>query len=191
MQSALAREGYQLLVASHEMNPAAETEAVRTLLTRGVDGLMLVGAERSQDAALLLRTAGVPVVLSWVGAPDCAAVTVDNRLAGHLAARHLIGLGHRRIGMVVGHLPFNDRQQARLAGARQALHEACRAAGCAADLQTTEALGWPVQEVEAAAFAWLAYCCVSGQAGNLPRVTGARGPRILGSITRGVGALGA
>jgi len=74
---------------------------------------------------------------------------------------------------------------------RQALHEACRAAGCAADLQTTEALGWPVQEVEAAAFAWLAYCCVSGQAGNLPRVTGARGPRILGSITRGVGALGA
>jgi anhydro-N-acetylmuramic acid kinase len=74
---------------------------------------------------------------------------------------------------------------------RQALHEACRAAGCAADLQTTDALGWPVQEVEAAAFAWLAYCCVSGQAGNLPRVTGARGPRILGSITRGVGALGA
>jgi LacI family transcriptional regulator len=124
MQSTLAREGYQLLVASHEMNPAAETEAVRTLLTRGVDGLMLVGAERSQDAAMLLRTAGVPVVLSWVGTQDCAAVTVDNRLAGHLAARHLIGLGHRRIGMVVGHLPFNDRQQARLAGARQALHEA-------------------------------------------------------------------
>jgi LacI family transcriptional regulator len=124
IQSALAREGYQLLVASHEMNPAAETEAVRTLLTRGVDGLMLVGAERSQDAAMLLRTAGVPVVLSWVGTPDCAAVTVDNRLAGHHAARHLIALGHRRIGMVVGHLPFNDRQQARLAGARQALHEA-------------------------------------------------------------------
>lgn len=71
---------------------------------------------------------------------------------------------------------------------RQALQEACRAVGCTADLQTTEALGWPVQEVEAAAFAWLAYCCVSGRAGNLPRVTGARGPRILGSVTRSVGA---
>jgi len=74
---------------------------------------------------------------------------------------------------------------------REALQEACRAVGCSAGLQTTEALGWPVQEVEAAAFAWLAYCCVSGQPGNLPRVTGARGPRILGSITRGVDALGA
>ena len=69
---------------------------------------------------------------------------------------------------------------------RQALQEACRAIGCTANLQTTEALGWPVQEVESAAFAWLAYCCVSGQAGNLPKVTGARGPRILGSVTRSI-----
>jgi anhydro-N-acetylmuramic acid kinase len=67
---------------------------------------------------------------------------------------------------------------------REALQAACRAAGCTADLQTTEALGWPEQEVEAAAFAWLAYCCLSGQAGNLPQVTGARGPRVLGSVTR-------
>jgi len=69
---------------------------------------------------------------------------------------------------------------------RQALQKACRAIGCAANLETTEALGWPVQEVESAAFAWLAYCCVSGQAGNLPHVTGARGPRILGSVTRSI-----
>lgn len=69
---------------------------------------------------------------------------------------------------------------------RQALHDACLAEGCTAVLQTTEALGWPVQEVESAAFAWLAYCCVSGQAGNLPQVTGARGPRVLGSVTRSI-----
>lgn len=124
MQSTLTREGYQLLVASHEMNPAAETEAIRTLLARGVDGLMLVGAERAKEAAALLRTSGVPVVLTWCGNAEFAAVTVDNERAGELAAQHLIGLGHRHIGMIVGHLPFNDRQSGRLAGARRALMRA-------------------------------------------------------------------
>ncbi len=124
MQSTLAREGYQLLVASHEMNPEAETEAIRTLLARGVDGLMLVGAGRAKEAKNLLRAAGVPVVLTWCGEADFAAVTVDNERAGEFAAQHLIDLGHRRIGMVVGHLPFNDRQAGRLAGARRALGRA-------------------------------------------------------------------
>jgi LacI family transcriptional regulator len=124
MQLALSREGYQLLVASHEMSPAAETEAVRTLLSRGVDGLMLVGAERAQETALLLRSGGLPVVLTWVGTPEFAAVTVDNELAGRMAAEHLIHLGHKRIGMIVGHLPFNDRQRGRLNGARSAMVQA-------------------------------------------------------------------
>lgn len=38
------------------------------------------------------------------------------------------------------------------------------------------------EHVEALAFAWLAKRCVAGLAGNLPEVTGARGPRILGAI---------
>ena len=124
MQLALAREGFQLLVASHEMSPAAETEAVRTLLGRGVDGLVLVGGERAREATALLATAGVPVVLTWCGDAAFAAVTVDNEKAGALAAQHLVGLGHRHIGMIVGHLAFNDRQSARLAGARAVLRKA-------------------------------------------------------------------
>ncbi len=48
MQTALSRQGYQLLIASHDYNSAAETEAIRMLLTRGVDGLMLVGAQRAE-----------------------------------------------------------------------------------------------------------------------------------------------
>ncbi|MFM9974404.1 MAG: LacI family DNA-binding transcriptional regulator [Beijerinckiaceae bacterium] len=124
MQTTLVREGYQLLVASHEMNPAAETEAIRTLLDRGVDGLMLVGAKRAREALFLLRTSGVPVILTWCGDAEFAAVTVDNEHSGELAAQHLIDLGHQHIGMIVGHLQFNDRQSGRLAGARRALRKA-------------------------------------------------------------------
>lgn len=118
MQTVLATEGYQLLVASHNYSAAAEADAIRLLLSGGVDGLMLVGAERAPDAEAAIADAGIPVVLTWRSSPGFAAVTVDNERAGQLAAQHLVGLGHRRIAVVTGHHTFNDRQRARLAGVR-------------------------------------------------------------------------
>lgn len=50
-------------------------------------------------------------------------------------------------------------------------------------IQTTEQLGWAVDEVEAAAFAWLAFLRLNNIPGNCPEVTGANGPRCLGSVT--------
>ncbi len=47
---------------------------------------------------------------------------------------------------------------------------------------TTAERGWPVDLVEAAAFAWLAWQTLQGLPGNLSAVTGAAGPRILGAI---------
>ena len=47
---------------------------------------------------------------------------------------------------------------------------------------TTAALGVDPEWVEAMAFAWLARQTLLGLPGNLPEVTGARGPRVLGAI---------
>jgi len=47
---------------------------------------------------------------------------------------------------------------------------------------TTDALGVAAGHIEALAFAWLARQTVRRKPGNLPAVTGARGPRILGAI---------
>lgn len=49
-------------------------------------------------------------------------------------------------------------------------------------IKTTSELGLDVSQVEAIAFAWLAKQCLAKQAGNLPKVTGAKGYRILGAI---------
>jgi len=46
----------------------------------------------------------------------------------------------------------------------------------------TGALGIDPQAVEATAFAWLAHRHLAGLAGNLPSVTGASGPRVLGAL---------
>lgn len=49
-------------------------------------------------------------------------------------------------------------------------------------LVNSERRGLPPLQVEAAAFAWLAARFLDGQPGNLPAVTGARGPRVLGAL---------
>jgi anhydro-N-acetylmuramic acid kinase len=53
----------------------------------------------------------------------------------------------------------------------------------------TGSLGVPPDQVEAAAFAWLAHRRLENLPGSLPSVTGARGPRILGAIYSGVTSL--
>ena len=50
---------------------------------------------------------------------------------------------------------------------------------------TTAALGIAPEHVEALAFAWLARQTLKNEPGNLPAVTGARGPRILGAVYPG------
>lgn len=49
-------------------------------------------------------------------------------------------------------------------------------------VQSTSVRGMPPQQVEALAFAWLAHAFDSRRPGNLPSVTGARGPRVLGAL---------
>ena len=63
-----------------------------------------------------------------------------------------------------------------------ALRNALREAGVPATVDTTAALGVPPQQVEALAFAWLAYRFTARQPGNLATVTGAAGNRVLGAL---------
>lgn len=49
-------------------------------------------------------------------------------------------------------------------------------------LADTSVLGLPPKLVEACAFAWLAREALAGRPGNIPEVTGASGPRVLGAI---------
>ena len=49
-------------------------------------------------------------------------------------------------------------------------------------VESTAAHGIDPDQVEAMGFAWLARRTVAGLPGNLPAVTGARGPRVLGVV---------
>lgn len=121
LQTALAGAGYQLLVSSHEYSPVVEASAVRSMLTHGVDGLVLVGADHLDETWDLIKTSPVPVILTWSFDPRFDCVGFDNERAGRLAAEHLLGLGHRSFGVISGRLRSNDRARLRVAGVRAAL----------------------------------------------------------------------
>jgi anhydro-N-acetylmuramic acid kinase len=63
-----------------------------------------------------------------------------------------------------------------------ALMDALRAAMPGVKVDSTAALGLDPDFVEACGFAWLARARLANEPGNLPSVTGARGPRVLGAI---------
>ena len=50
------------------------------------------------------------------------------------------------------------------------------------EISSTECQGIPADHVEALAFAWLAREHIARRSANLPAVTGARGPRVLGAL---------
>lgn len=121
MQTELAANGYQLLVAAHEYSPEQEAVSVRALLARGVDALMVVGADHLEETWGLLGAATVPVILSWSFDPRLASIGFDNEAAGRQVAEHLLSLGHRRFGVISGYTSANDRARLRVAGVRAAL----------------------------------------------------------------------
>lgn len=99
---------------------------VRNLSNHRVDAVLLP-PPLCDDARLLdrLGKAGLPMAQIATGEPSpaCLAVTIDDEAAAHELTRHLIGIGHQRIGFISGNT--NQTVSAlRRAGYERALREA-------------------------------------------------------------------
>lgn len=129
-EAVLREAGYTLLLASTTNRPEVEISLLRAFRRRRVDGVMMtLSDEAHRDVRQALAEAPMPVLLidrDSIEALD--RVTADHRLGARLATSHLLGLGHRRIAMLVGDIKaFPSRS--RLEGFR----EAYSAAGIAPD----------------------------------------------------------
>jgi len=115
----LDREGFTMLIASHGFDLEREYLMLRKLLEHRVDGLALIGLEHAEAAYQLIDQQNIPVVAIWNYSETAPlpCVGVENAVAGRLAARHLVGLGHRDISLVFPNPNGNDRAYDRLQGA--------------------------------------------------------------------------
>ncbi len=125
VERATARRGYMLLLANAGQDSALELRHVEAFLERKVDGVFLISATNAGRSAEVLAESGVPHMLLDRLSRDKRAmvVRVDNETGGHLATRHLIALGHRRILHLAGPGLLTGARE-RAAGYRRAMREA-------------------------------------------------------------------
>jgi LacI family transcriptional regulator len=117
------RSGHFTIVATTGDEPDAERTAVEALLQRRVDGVILSTARLGDDFPSQLAARGVPYVLALRTDGHSLASVGDDRLGGYLATRHLLDLGHRRIGLIAGP-GYASSAHGRVEGYRQAMAEA-------------------------------------------------------------------
>ncbi len=114
------------LVVQQCTDPAARPAEVRSLVAGGIDGLILPPPLCDEQALLdVAAAAHVPTVVVGAGLPDqrADAVNIDDYQAAFTMTRHLVALGHQRVGFIGGN-PQQTASSCRLSGFRDAIAQA-------------------------------------------------------------------
>ena len=122
-EAAAAVAGYGVLLCDSNENAAEEQKHLAMLSARRVDGVLLACCANSSAYDTLIRRRFPIVFVDRI--PDSAVegtVCTDNLEAGYMATRHLIALGHERIGLLAGHRGLSPHRD-RLEGFRKAMQE--------------------------------------------------------------------
>jgi LacI family transcriptional regulator len=131
LEDAARAAGYQVFVCSSDRDPDRELTYVRTLLSYSVDAIVLAGGviedrayqqELGRLLAVFEAERGAVVTLA-PHSYNASGVILENREGAAAMTRHLLALGHRRIGFVAGP-PQIRSSRLRQAGYRTALEKA-------------------------------------------------------------------
>lgn len=119
------RQGYSLILCNSEDDPAKQIAYLRILMSKRVDGLVVISTGRDDDLCGLLATTWLPLVIvdREIEGVTADLVEVDHEHGGYLAARHLLDLGHRNIAAIAGPSDLVVSKQ-RIFGFERALREA-------------------------------------------------------------------
>jgi len=114
----LADAGYTPVLCTQSPGGTTEDEYVEILMEHGVDGIVFVSGlhadtQAGRDRYVRLRERGMPIVLvgGFAEGIDAPFVSADDAQAAELAVRHLVSLGHRRIGLAAGPTRFVPTQR--------------------------------------------------------------------------------
>lgn len=126
LSSTLRAAGYELLLTSTNYDPDVEEDALRALLARRPDGIVLTSTIHSEGVTKLTNSLNIPIVEIWQlpNAPLDIAVGFSNFQAGYDMARHLIDRGRKNIAFLGGNGPQDERGRRRREGYISALNAA-------------------------------------------------------------------
>ena len=126
MEEALEDADLDMIATSIE-RPGRRAELLSRMVQRGrIDGLLLVSLVPTNAELAAIRAARIPLVIVDGYHRSIPRVIIDDAGGGYMAARHLLDLGHRRIGFV-GDRPVPGfrftSSRLRLSGVGRALRE--------------------------------------------------------------------
>ena len=108
VESVARRHGYDVVLCNLDGLDARLERAVDVMLAKRVDGIVFVLSSRPSDRRLIERLAKNSGPIVFVnqpsGLPGVPSVLIDNASGTYELTRHLVSLGHRRIGCI--QLPF-------------------------------------------------------------------------------------
>lgn len=119
IENVLWDRAYQMLLCISEHDPERELSHLATLVSRQVDGILMVYNQERENRAERTK-APVPLVFLDRAVTGAPSVTSDNYLGGKLAAEHLVSSGHRQIAILCGE-PAIRNVTDRLAGFKEVL----------------------------------------------------------------------
>lgn len=120
---------YNLILCNTNDNPEKDLKYMNVLLARGVDGVIFamsadVRGDKAAECFRQVEQAQTPVILVDRALDEFPArgILINHELGGYLATRHLLDLGHRKIGCITGPMSLQSAKQ-RFFGYIRALQE--------------------------------------------------------------------
>ncbi|MGQ9787206.1 MAG: LacI family DNA-binding transcriptional regulator [Anaerolineae bacterium] len=103
IQDCLHENGFLSLIVNSDWDPDQEQDAIKTLISRPVDGIIFVEYSHLVRSEILEKSNKPHMFVHRIfGSPIKNSVVPDDHYGATLAVRHLISLGHRRIGYING-----------------------------------------------------------------------------------------
>jgi len=125
VEQVAAEHDYSILLTNSGGDPECEMRAVRSLIERSIDGVIVIAAMAGGATSPSFSERNIPIVLINNHHPGnlVHSIGVDNSSGANLIVRHLIELGHRRIGYI-GNRFGGEADKDRIRGYRAALRKA-------------------------------------------------------------------
>jgi LacI family transcriptional regulator, galactose operon repressor len=118
------RRGLCVIIGSLDRSGSDAEEYLKVLLERRVDGIIIDApvTESNVRVGEIVRGSVPAVSMHEIAGGGISVVSIDDRQSGLLPVRHLLSLGHKRIGMITGARRRRVTSE-RTAAYRQALEE--------------------------------------------------------------------
>jgi LacI family transcriptional regulator len=124
IEAACYNLNYNVILGNAHDDPNRELSHLEVLLAKQVDGVLLVSSGAYQEVLEITQQSNTAVVMvdRVGGVQQTDTILVNNEQGGLLATRHLLALGHQRIGCIAGPSLYSP-SHGRLIGYQKALHE--------------------------------------------------------------------